>query len=385
MQDGLRGLVLDPVVFNERRCEFVLPSEGAILPNLRLVGIAANSVAGATYGFLGPTGLIDQIDLYCGGDQVESIRHIPEWMAWKLTSADQRTKSDLLHPLHRSLPGIYTAGANEAFARDIDLGVDPTSTAWVGLNTLLGFLDAAQVLPMGKLGPMRIIIHWTADLNRIISTRPVPADVVIQRPQLLCEQVLNPKMVEKAHVDFHGVQFMTRETDEFRIPGVTAGTQTLRLNSRAAEGKFVNRVLWANNHAANPAQDGFLGLTSLADYNHRHRLVINGQPNTPFLAGDTVAARLSELSSVWGDVSPFTGAVRNSFNSMATGRIHGNQDYSGALVGERVRDFQLEWSRDFSNATGATFSQRNGGRELLQFMEVNKQLVYKDGKRDVLY
>ena len=75
------------------------------------------------------------------------------------------------------------------------------------------------------------------------------------------------------------------------------------------------------------------------------------------------------------------------YSTTSLGRpVQGVQDYAAALVATKVQDFQLEWNRAFSSATGASFQRRNGARTLLQFMEVDKQVsVDKQGRRTIKY
>lgn len=389
---------LDPVLFNQQRCEFRIPPK-VWLSNWRLADLGINQTGG-TYAttnnernvryasHLGAYAVIDRIRLLNGAVELAELRNVNQYLAFQNL---QRTNANAFN-VNRTLN-------KSSFALDIE-GETPlmelkkydeldTALPTAGASTPLSFLDLQQVLPLLKaqsyvlgteLQSLRLIIEWVpntaAAIKKVLVGETLPISIDIIQPPLIIDEVSDEATSRK--LKNVPIQYINMDHEVVNVPAnILAVNQRLR----AFDDKLVNRMLMLTEDPNNGQPSAYLaGLTSYSMYNQKLQFSLNGSKLFNYNGIENENQQLAMLNDTFGTHILPQGAhmfdlaqksslykahdVFNNANLLEANNLVGQMSYAGFPVSQSVDELQLEYQRSVfpqssKNIFGAVIASAN--------------------------
>lgn len=369
---AIKTHVIDPVRDIARaRTEFRFPQgDHVFLANMRLMNLGVDTVTStaALNALTGTYGIIKQIALYDGSVLLDQVLVGPQLMGFKLynkSNDKSRDESKFLacNNLGFSMQGV-DAGAGQAQITQYlsppaaDTTDDTTALGWLSLRAVFPFLAESQYVPTNIYKNPRLVVQYDLTNARVI---PDGTDNVLEQaePLLVVDELVDEALAMNVMQSYMGVQYRSIEHDRVIVPAgaPTAGnpspTQNANFVINGFDNKTVNRILMVNTPRRNQLNALTGGLESVAMRGQRTQWRVNGANRLP-RDGDgwnRPNQRLAHLADTWGECNaPVVGHIPgldDSANVVAAGAapLVGALDYSALIIGDRVRELQLSYTR----------------------------------------
>lgn len=373
---------LDPVLFNQQRCEFRIPPK-VWLSNWRLADLGINQTGG-TYNnassgdkeqnvryasHLGAYAVIDRIRLLNGAVELAELRNVNQYLAFQNLQRTNANAFNVNRTLNKSSFALDIEGETPLMELkkydELDTAL-PDTTA----STPLSFLDLQQVLPLLKaqsyvlgteLQSLRLIIEWVpntvAAIKKVLVGATLPDSIEIIQPSLIIDEVSDEATSRK--LKNVPIQYINMDHEVVNVPaGILAVNQRLR----AFDDKLVNRMLMLTEDPNNAQPSAYLaGLTSYAMYNQQLQFSLNGTKLFPYNGIENENQQLAMLNDTFGTHILPQGAhifdlaqksslykahdVFNNANLLEANNLVGQMSYAGFPVSRSVDELQLEYQR----------------------------------------
>jgi len=253
-----------------------------------------------------------------------------------------------------------------------------TSTGWINLRNVFGFLKAVSQVS-GKTFPnLRIIIEWRQDFINLMQDSNGLTALTYLKPQLIVDENLNPKSTQSG-----SVPFWSTEIDRLEVPAVAINTPySLKTRVNGFNNKFVRRMAIANvNSTLGNAVASANKLkidTSYPEKLETLQVIVNNNQIFEFKGIDNQAKKLAMLSDHWGDLNVPLGAdwyAMRATTSLFTASsvpvdLVGKLSYYGFSVNDKLSNFEVEYNK--------TPHANRAACQLLFMGEVLKELTISD-------
>ena len=375
---------LDPVLFNQQRCEFRIPPK-VWLSNWRLADLGINQTDG-TYNdvssgdkqrnvryasHLGAYAVIDRIRLLNGAVELAELRNVNQYLAFQNLQRTNANAFNVNRTLNKSSFALDIEGTTPLMGLkqydDLDTALPNTAA---NVSTPLSFLDLQQVLPLLKaqsyvlgteLQSLRLIIEWvpntTAAIKKVLVGATLPTSIEIIQPSLIIDEISDEATSRK--LKNVPIQFINMDHE---VVNVGAGTFAVNQRLRAFDDKLVNRMLMLTEDPLNTQPSSYLaGLTSYAMYNQKLQFSLNGSKLFPYNGIENENQQLAMLNDTFGthilpqgahmfDLSQKTSLYKahdvfNKPNLLEANNLVGQMSYAGFPVSRSVGELQLEYLR----------------------------------------
>jgi len=359
----MQTITLDPIVFNDRRAEFLLPddyydSASMVLSNLGMfdpdITPALENIINMYYPITcGVAGVISKYTLLSGADEIETLDHVSQWATIKALNNPDTELEDVYHnTLHsgwnfginfsiygdnpQQYPGMFnmtqTACDYRTFipyseeytvngyqSRISNKRYPPGSSGSFKVSMISGFLQATPILPM--IRNLRLVIEYDTNVNHYYSLAagylPFPANIYPTFPMLIVKKFTNPPvMPAMIQIPYSTVKC----ADGFFVPAIDIPDEgEVGLISRNTYqsydfmGKVLKRLTVYN--AQGDHNIGDVGvmipkIKSIGQPNEVINFVINGEKYIPDNGIDSPAIKLQYLLNAHGNFSiPFLCAA----------------------------------------------------------------------------
>ena len=403
-----------PAVFSQSSAEFRLNMSPGYT-RLRLARLGVTTPAGTTASYTdtaGVYGLLSRVALYDGGTLLDELVDAYAWAAFQnLRRAgpgrDNGLDYSLFTPLTASSRSYAVAPAGDVMThlstRNGSLATSDANTTakgWLSLDSLLNFVARAGVLDTRAMPGLRLLVEWRSDPALLFAgTNPAIGAVTILSPVLLAERMDEAGLAAMPAAPAVGYNRIL--TERVSIGGTAAvlappavELQSVGVRLLAPLGHSVNRLVCAavrsdapsaDETAADDIKDGGSEIFEGEVW----QFAVNGENLLPYGGCDTWARKQHLLWQAWGDlhvpqgggcqaitnaappVNALAGlydvarvqtAVGGFAGSLERGPLVGKLSYFGAIIGRRVSDLQLRYSRQLT-------ARRPGGVTLRFFYE----------------
>lgn len=370
---------LDPVLFNQQRCEFRLDPK-VWLSNWRLADLGINQTGG-TYAttnkernvryasHLGAYALIDRIRLLNGAVEIAELRNVNQYLAFQNLQRTNANAFNVNRTLNKSSFALDIEGTTPLMDlkkyEEMDT-VLPDNTA----ATPLSFLDLQQVLPFLKaqsyvlgteLQSLRLVIEWVpntaAALKKVLVGETLPTSIEIIQPSLIIDEVADEATARK--LKNVPIQYINMDHE---VVNVASSTLAVNQRLRGFDDKLVRRMLMLTEDPNNAQPSSYLaGLTSYAMYNSKLQFSLNGTKMLPYNGIENENQQLAMLNDTFGthilpqgaqmfDLANKTSLYKahDVFNNAAlleANNLVGQMSYAGFAVNQSVDELQLEYQR----------------------------------------
>tara|TARA_B110000285_G_scaffold112451_1_gene127633 strand:- start:944 stop:2203 length:1260 start_codon:yes stop_codon:yes gene_type:complete len=405
---------IDPVAYiQNQRCRFELDgSKLAYLPNMRLLDLGCSSNVATPYNRgLGVVSLIKNIRLLDARTELSSLRTVAPYMLFKSTNHTNSENKSVKSWLQRNNMGHETSAINAEQAHiypsgDAGATVAASKSGIIRLDEMLPFLKDVGVLPTSLFKNLVLEIEFNANpLDQILTKNN--SEINTLRPVLAVDYIDNQNAVEPltAQLMQNGVRWLEIETDNGSMPevdvsgfGATEIDKTLdNINSLGFLDKNVERILITkqllDKTQTVDGANNVLGYglpSSFANLQQALQIRLNGRnilPGFRGVKGDN--ARLGLMCDTWGAMSMMPGSNfyqwDQAFNLYQEGRVGGQQDYFGMLLGAKVANLQIQIERE-TNADTSVTRPTNSAQTVNIYGEVHKALTIRpDGSYRIQY
>ena len=395
-----------PAIFMPGHTEFRLNMAPGYR-NLRLANLGAVAIgAPALYtDAAGVYSLLSRVALYDGGTLLDEVVDVYAWMAFQsLRRAGPGRDSGLDYSLFTPLTGssrsygLTPDGQSIAHISTRNGGVATTDSAttakgWLAIDALLSFVQRAGTLDTRAFTALRLVVEFRTDPTVLFAgANAAITGVSILVPVLLAERMDADALAASPAASVVGYNRIL--TERVSITGGVVGAppnmtpQTAAVRLLAPLGRVINRMVCAPVRA-DAASNAEAIVDSLKDGSAEvydgevWQFSVNGENLLPYAGADTWARKTHLLWQAWGDLHvPQGGAYQGwtnaapAVNSLAGlyeasqildaaggaagvashGPLVGQQGYAGFVIGRRVSDLQLRYSRQLTTrrAGGAT-------------------------------
>lgn len=370
---------LDPVLFNQQRCEFRLDPK-VWLSNWRLADLGINQTGG-TYAttnkernvryasHLGAYALIDRIRLLNGAVEIAELRNVNQYLAFQNLQRTNANAFNVNRTLNKSSFALDIEGTTPLMDlkkyEEMDTVLPDSSAA-----TPLSFLDLQQVLPFLKaqsyvlgteLQSLRLVIEWVpntaAALKKVLVGETLPTSIEIIQPSLIIDEVADEATARK--LKNVPIQYINMDHE---VVNVASNTLAVNQRLRGFDDKLVRRMLMLTEDPNNAQPSSYLaGLTSYAMYNSKLQFSLNGTKMLPYNGIENENQQLAMLNDTFGthilpqgaqmfDLANKTSLYKahDVFNNAAlleANNLVGQMSYAGFAVNQSVDELQLEYQR----------------------------------------
>lgn len=370
---------LDPVLFNQQRCEFRLDPK-VWLSNWRLADLGINQTGG-TYAttnkernvryasHLGAYALIDRIRLLNGAVEIAELRNVNQYLAFQNLQRTNANAFNVNRTLNKSSFALDIEGTTPLMDlkkyEEMDTVLPDSSAA-----TPLSFLDLQQVLPFLKaqsyvlgteLQSLRLVIEWVpntaAALKKVLVGATLPNSIEIIQPSLIIDEVADEATARK--LKNVPIQYINMDHE---VVNVASNTLAVNQRLRGFDDKLVRRMLMLTEDPNNAQPSSYLaGLTSYAMYNSKLQFSLNGTKMLPYNGIENENQQLAMLNDTFGthilpqgaqmfDLANKTSLYKahDVFNNAAlleANNLVGQMSYAGFAVNQSVDELQLEYQR----------------------------------------
>lgn len=370
---------LDPVLFNQQRCEFRLDPK-VWLSNWRLADLGINQTGG-TYAttnkernvryasHLGAYALIDRIRLLNGAVEIAELRNVNQYLAFQNLQRTNANAFNVNRTLNKSSFALDIEGTTPLMDlkkyEEMDTVLPDSSAA-----TPLSFLDLQQVLPFLKaqsyvlgteLQSLRLVIEWVpntaAALKKVLVGATLPTSIEIIQPSLIIDEVADEATARK--LKNVPIQYINMDHE---VVNVASNTLAVNQRLRGFDDKLVRRMLMLTEDPNNAQPSSYLaGLTSYAMYNSKLQFSLNGTKMLNYNGIENENQQLAMLNDTFGthilpqgaqmfDLANKTSLYKahDVFNNAAlleANNLVGQMSYAGFAVNQSVDELQLEYQR----------------------------------------
>lgn len=414
---ALKTHVIDPVrdIANSRT-EFRLGGGDSVyLSNMRLMNLGVITDRVDEYNALtGCYGMIKQMSLYDGSTLLDQILSAQQLMGFRLYNKSNDKARDQSRYLAKNELGFMFDGkdfgaqavtipfyTSEQARTRTNTAEDTTNKGWLSLREAFPMLKEALYLPTRVFKNLRLVVQYDTDADNIV--QQVNATVVTKQtePILVVDELVDEQVSMQVTNAFKELSYRSIEYDSVVVPSITptAGNpnpvQTVNFNINGFDNKFVNRIMMAN-----------FPVTKISDYvgdsysqnmiNQKVQFRINGANKAP-RDGDgwnRPNQRLARVVDTWGECVNVPGGNSTGINDSSNignalvQDLVGKLDYTGIVIGDRVNEMQLTYTRTgmYTNTAPENEQTFNQAIRLQLYGEVEKQLmVNPDGTYNVMY
>ena len=381
---------LDPVLFDQRRCEFRLDPK-VYLSNWRLADLGIKVTGGnqdhstkhrntrfATN--LGAYAIIDRIRLLNGSVEIAELRNVNQFLAFNNLQRTNANAFNVNRTLNKSSFALDVESDASAVPRmQLKKYNEMDTTLTTDANTPLSYLDLTQVIPFLKaqsyvlgteLQSLRLIIEFlpptTANINKIIlSDATAVTAYEILKPTLIIDELADSTAASKLKN-----KPITYINMDHEVVNVSANTTTINQRLRAFDDKLVRRMLMLNEDVNNATPSKYFGgLTSYAMYKQKLQFSLNAGKLFPYNGIEDENQQLAMLNDTWGthilpqgaqmfDLrhKPSLYAYQSSNGSIypEAGNLVSQMSYAGFQVNQKIDELQLEYQRSVFTPVAAT-------------------------------
>ena len=361
----MQTIALDPIVFNDRRAEFLLPddyydSASMVLSNLGMFApdIAIDNQKNLFYPLTcGVAGVISKFTLLSGADEIEMLDHVSQWATIKALNNPDTELEDVHHNTLRSgwnfimgrtpqmdidadydmnnKPSLFSCqntdyssmtyndnmtgvSAQGSQSRISNKQFPPGSSGSLKVSMISGFLQATPILPM--IRNLRLVIEYDTNIshyfNRQVTELPmIPAMIYPTFPMLIVKKFVNPPVMPAViQIPYTTVKC----ADGFFVPAIVVPTEGEGIISRNTYqsydfmGKVLKRLTVYNAPIGMDTTpdygddaDTYMLNTfkSIGQPNEVINFIINGEKYLPDNGIDSPALKLQYLLSAHGNTS----------------------------------------------------------------------------------
>lgn len=381
---------LDPVLFDQRRCEFRLDPK-VYLSNWRLADLGIK-VSGGNQDHttkhrntrfatnLGAYAIIDRIRLLNGSVEIAELRNVNQFLAFNNLQRTNANAFNVNRTLNKSSFALDVESDASAVPRmQLKKYNEMDTTLTTDANTPLSYLDLTQVIPFLKaqsyvlgteLQSLRLVIEFlpptTANINKIILSDDTPVTAYeILKPTLIIDELADSTAASKLKN-----KPITYINMDHEVVNVSANTTTINQRLRAFDDKLVRRMLMLNEDVNNTIPSKYFGgLTSYAMYKQKLQFSLNGGKLFPYNGIEDENQQLAMLNDTWGthilpqgaqmfDLrhKPSLYAYQTSDQKLyaEAGNLVSQMSYAGFQVNQKIDELQLEYQRSVFTPVAAT-------------------------------
>jgi len=368
--------IVDPVYFDQNRCEFKLTPSKLFMSNMRLGGVGYVANTPATDTFTNPAGVWGQVKnifLMDGGTELDKQYDVKEIMAFKIANNSNDVNFSKNKALSRSFVG-YESNYNRKLTEDrAEITTTPPllrDQGWLSLMDVFDFLRNTIYVSTNMFKHLRLVIEF----NPIAVE---PNATAILRPFLIVDEIIDENAIQNIEKELMKtpVVFKPIERDSVVLSDVASGvSQFSNFNLKGFTGKTLNRVLVCKSTATNIS----LGIDS-----EEVNFIINGRQIIPYNGIDTSSKRASYLSDSWGAVNMIPAQNIPNFNAakkvQLSAALPQKNDFVGLKIDESINEFQLTYFRQTTVAGSLV------ALNLLIYGEVNKVFNPNNGDYRIDY
>lgn len=310
----------------------------------------------------------------------------------------------------------YSVPLNTTTGADLE-----KTTSWLDLRECLPLLNNLIALDTDLMPNLRIQIEWETNALKVL-TNDTTKTITIQQPVLVADMVKDPALAQSLRSQMNSVVWKTYEHDQVIIPASARGAdqndnvgvlQNVNKTINGFDNKFLHRLMMSktfsnktlttgiNNGAGTAVAPnesmGYGDFRSQAQHNEKVQFVVNGG-NIFTGEGLTSSSQKADIhAECWGELNvvPFAHLQRVGLDTnlsasqnnegvalhqsvAGSSTLVGQADYVGVRVEERVRQLDLNYSRNCL-ADVMTNKLESEELEVHFFGEVSKSLVL-DGR-----
>ena len=383
--NSIKTLQLDPVIFNQQRCEFRLDPK-LYLSNWRLADIrsvsssdgTADNIKGNPYVVgAGAYALIQSIVLYNDSTVIANLYNASDYLSFANQGRTNGNSANMARILTRNNVGyqfsvdtdstrietaepmrtrdeLYPIPSNNRI-QDSD---NATERAWLDLSLPLPFLKSTPVVNGQQLRDLRLVIEWAphssiSDINALVDGNIVNGKLSIQRPILIVDEMIDPRAIAK--VKNAPVSYINLDSERVVVG---SGATNIQQRLRAFDDRTVNRILVANKTGTLNEKYGLN--YSAAMFGEKMQLVLNGQNLIPYQGIDSEMKKQAYLSDTWGlRNQPQTSQLFDALGHTDIVSLEGyggTLSYGGLNVSQEVDELLLDYQRKSYNPVAVALS-----------------------------
>lgn len=425
LSNAIKVHILDPTVFNTRRCEFRL-DDTFYSSSLKLVdvGVYSSSVDGANTGLYYPSvngvlASIKSLTLFSGATVLDQVQELASYGAIKNLMVTNQGSEDinrfqLLNGINLAIKAggksltaqasnkdyvqHYAFPAGDGNAREmrhnnqtqITGQAEDGASGYIVLSDYLEMLKTIPVLPM--IPDLRLVIEWNTDAADFLNdehapTNPANPVYIPIRPQLMAEEILG----QKPATGVVKMPFVSTIVERFAVPeAADTVTKVSSFRSGAFRSHYVKDLIFYNKVAS--ADSWMLrNCRSPAQKNEKIQLVLNGVKYLPDQGCDNEAAKMQYFNQTLGGLNvPLAAAMSSMYDKVGdkftvlddlTAPLAHNVSVGAFAINTTIDRLDIEYQRQGSTVE----TDQTGGFELLVFGHVAKLLEMQDGKIRISY
>jgi len=373
-----RTRIMEPRTFTNRRAEFRFDTDTVFLSNLKLCNFGGYGAGAANNTFLvGNMKYIKNIILMDGNVNLCQIRNFDKYASLMNLMDSNTNNRNRNKYLSKANIGFGNVGINTNNA-PMRIGVSGTlqalpanaddSTSWLYLKNVLTMLQGVQYLSTSLFKNLRLVIEF----NEF-------AGVSMNRPLLLCEEIINEELRQKVNSSLEAFEYLEIEHDLFVVDQVTglannaAGAikqQTVNPSVKGFDNKHLMKLMMIKEPTDLNTVDADVGqYCSIGQYDEEVIVSVDGSPlyEKFYDRPNKSLAHSTDFNGVmnvfYGDINsnPVLGANNKAFNDQAT-KLVGLMDYKVFSIMSPIKNLQLKYQRSglYDGGANQTFkySQR---------------------------
>lgn len=407
-QGDTKNELLEPHVHNGAlnggRTEFKL--DGDLLPNMKLLNFGMVGDNTTRYNDMpGALGIIKNIFLYDGKNELTSIRRFNEVMAFKnllevnsVNSEIERltkrhnigyqniTKGDTDTNYERSTE-IKNANSDNLAATDLTTNIN---RGYFDLSEAFMMLQKVPILSESFFPELRLVIEYDSNINNILIKNDGASTFC--RPLLAVDRVMNPQVAQGLKDEISVLEWMEEEHDQVSVAALgdsVTSDQSFKLNG--FNGKFIDRLRIKKKFQ--PAKDfdgaNVRGFGQYASHNgneEEFNLIVNGRSILPRGGIKGEAKRLALLTDTHGPLNITEDQVYELIDDYPSGDAfkRNHVDFFGIAIMDRVLDLKVEYKRTSLTDTNDPAPTKEA-LNLLVSCEVRKVMNVSSGGYNIAY
>jgi len=383
---NFKNHILEPLYFDQNRCEFRLPenavwSADLTLANLGCIAAADNRQFPATSGFWE---LIKNIYLYSDNIELAHLRNVSKYMGFKnmiqsnddeysLHSVDVGNKYGFTIQHYDKRMALENATVYNNL-KSASNNLEPKAN--LRLRDALPFLTYMRFLDGRKLNRLRVVIEWKAASDVVLVGGGNITSIT--RPNLVCNEVINEDLIKQLPDKFQ-VVYTNIDDESFNISAIAGNSERQSINQRlrAFNKKYLARILLINDISDQTNgiinyNTQMLGNHSMAFGGERINFRLNGRKLLADRGVDSPDCKLAMCTDTWGayvlppsSQTQLIGAPGNAIDDRYNREVYNGLDnnayfqasYGGVEVNDNVQELELEYER-VSNS--AAYDPANG-------------------------
>lgn len=425
LSNAIKVHILDPTVFNTRRCEFRLP-DSFFASSIKLtdVGVYSAVVDGENTGLYYPSvngvlACIKSLTLYSGATMLDQVQELAAYGSVKNLMTTNQGSEDinrfqLLNGINLAVKAggkgltaqasnkdyvqLYSFPAGNGNAREmrhnnqtqITGQAEDGASGYLVLSDYLEMLKSIPILPM--IPDLRLVIEFNTDAQDFLNdthapVNPATPNFIPIRCQLVCEEVLG----QKPPTGLVKLPFVSTIVERFVIPeALDTVTKQSSFRSGAFRSHFVKDLIFYNKVST---ADGWMlrNCRSVAQKNEKLQLVLNGKKYLSDQGIDNEAAKLQYFNQTLGSLNvPLAAAMSSIYDKTGskytvlddlTAPLAHNMSVTAVAINDTVERLDIEYQRQGSTVE----TDQTASFDLLVFGHVAKLLEIQNGKLRISY